>query len=190
MDSEIRPIPSCPDYFASADGTIWTIKRKGGNDRGAGRTGSPRPLKSHVNAYGYCIVNIQIDGKNKTRPVHRLVLEAFVGPAPEGYHGCHYPDSNPSNNRLENLRWGSVADNARDKYRDKPDLGTKVCTGCGIEKALSDFYGDKRNRDGVKAECKSCHRLTFLETRDPDKRRAVNREYMRRQREANPDRWR
>lgn len=190
MDRELRPIPSCPDYLADAEGTIWTIKRKGGNDRGAGRKGEPRPLKSHVTAYGYCIVNVQIDGKNKSRPVHRLVLEAFVGPAPEGYHGCHYPDPNPSNNHISNLRWDSISENAKDKYRDKIETGTKVCTKCQVEKSKTDFYGDKRNLDGVKAECKSCHTSTLMTTRDPEKQRRTNREYMDRQRQINPDRWR
>lgn len=36
--------------------------------------------------------------------MHRLVLEAFAGPCPEGLECCHN-DGNPANNRLENLRW-------------------------------------------------------------------------------------
>ena len=35
----------------------------------------------------------------RTLSVHRLVLEAFVGPCPEGMVGCHY-DDNPTNNVL------------------------------------------------------------------------------------------
>jgi len=35
-------------------------------------------------------------------------------------------------------------------------LSTKTCTECGIEKELSDFYADKRNKDGVRSHCKTC----------------------------------
>ena len=47
--------------------------------------------------------------------VHRLVLEAFVGPCPEGLEACHSPDRDRTNNRLSNLRWGTREDNEADK---------------------------------------------------------------------------
>ena len=47
--------------------------------------------------------------------VHRLVLEAFVGPCPDGMEARHFPDRNPMNNRLGNLNWGTKLDNAVDK---------------------------------------------------------------------------
>jgi hypothetical protein len=47
--------------------------------------------------------------------VHRLVLEAFVGPCPEGMVGCHN-DGDPLNNRLDNLRWDTPSNNERDKW--------------------------------------------------------------------------
>lgn len=49
--------------------------------------------------------------------VHRLVLEAFVGPCPEGMMACH-ADDNPTNNNLSNLRWGTIHDNLADAYRN------------------------------------------------------------------------
>lgn len=45
--------------------------------------------------------------------VHRLVLIAFRGPAPDGYIGRHL-NGDPSDNRLLNLAWGTPLDNARD----------------------------------------------------------------------------
>ena len=47
---------------------------------------------------------------------HELVLEAFVGPRPEGHHCCH-SDGNPGNNSLENLRWDTVSNNRYDTVR-------------------------------------------------------------------------
>ena len=48
---------------------------------------------------------------------HILVLETFVGPRPEGMHGCHY-DDNPMNNRLDNLRWDTPRANRMDEIRN------------------------------------------------------------------------
>ncbi|QOV97160.1 HNH endonuclease [Rhodococcus pyridinivorans] len=48
------------------------------------------------------------------RKVHRLVLEAFTGPCPDGMVGCHN-DGDTTNNRLDNLRWDTPGANNRDK---------------------------------------------------------------------------
>ncbi|MGH8035083.1 MAG: HNH endonuclease signature motif containing protein, partial [Lysobacterales bacterium] len=48
------------------------------------------------------------------RKVHRLVLEAFVGPCPDGMVGCHN-DGDTRNNRLSNRRWDTPGSNNRDK---------------------------------------------------------------------------
>lgn len=48
------------------------------------------------------------------RKVHRLVLEAFVGPCPDGAETRHL-DGNSRNNRLDNLVWGTRTANTADK---------------------------------------------------------------------------
>lgn len=53
---------------------------------------------------------------DKQRPVHQLVLEAFVGPRPENCEVRHL-DGDPSNNRLDNLAWGTKAENQADKIK-------------------------------------------------------------------------
>lgn len=58
---------------------------------------------------------------HKTFRVHRLILETFVGPCPPGME-CRHLDGNPTNNRLDNLCWGSHSDNEKDKSRH----GTKM----------------------------------------------------------------
>lgn len=50
------------------------------------------------------------------RTVHILVLEAFVGPRPEGMLGLH-GDDDPLNNKLVNLRWGTHEDNQVDRKK-------------------------------------------------------------------------
>jgi hypothetical protein len=67
---------------------------------------------------GHRIINLTgHDGTahfQKTYWVHRLVLEAFVGPAPLRMEGCHN-DGDPANNHIDNLRWGTDADNQGDR---------------------------------------------------------------------------
>lgn len=78
---------------------------------------SGRILASRQTAKGYVIVTLNRSwGNSVQRRVHRLVLEAFVGPCPEGQEGCHGPGG-PSDNRLENIRWDTREENARDIVR-------------------------------------------------------------------------
>lgn len=65
-------------------------------------------------------------GRGNTRAVHLLVLEAFAGPRPDGMESLHR-DDNPSDNRFENLRWGTRAENIQDAIKNggKP-LGSKT----------------------------------------------------------------
>jgi len=45
-----------------------------------------------------------------------MVLEAFVGPCPEGMECCHR-DGNPANNHVGNLYWGTRSENLYDAVR-------------------------------------------------------------------------
>ena len=48
--------------------------------------------------------------------VHRMVAAAFLGPCPEGMLVLHN-NGDPTDNRPENLRFGTAADNDHDIYR-------------------------------------------------------------------------
>lgn len=65
----------------------------------------------------YPFVVLSKRGKRHQKLVHRLVLEAFVGPCPPGMECCHDPDPNPKNNALANLRWDTRKANAADAVR-------------------------------------------------------------------------
>lgn len=64
---------------------------------------------------GYCYVFLSRAGKPKRFRVHTLVLTTFVGPAPDG-KVCRHLDSDPTNNKLENLCWGTPTENIADEY--------------------------------------------------------------------------
>lgn len=72
-------------------------------------------LKSTPKDSGHLLVSL---GRGTApRSVHSLVLEAFVGPRPEGMNGLHENDD-PTDNRLENLRWGTQSNNISDAIRN------------------------------------------------------------------------
>lgn len=71
-----------------------------------------RILKNTKAKNGYAVVNL---GKGNTKYVHQLVLEAFVGPCPEGKVARHFPDRNRMNCRADNLQWGTEEENQADR---------------------------------------------------------------------------
>jgi len=78
-------------------------------------------MKSRLDRDGYSLIGLYVDGKPKTFKLHRLILEAFVGPCPEGMEGCHN-DGNPGNNGISNLRW----DYPRKNQADRVTHGTNL----------------------------------------------------------------
>lgn len=69
-------------------------------------------------------------GKLKNRYMHRLVLEAFVGPCPSGMEACHN-DGNRANNALDNLRWDTRIANHADKAKHGTALKGEANKGGG-----------------------------------------------------------
>lgn len=71
-------------------------------------------IKTHKsNKHGH--MNVRL-GQTPCFAVHRLVLEAFVGPCPEGMEACHN-NRDPSDNRAINLRWDTHKNNLEDRRR-------------------------------------------------------------------------
>lgn len=84
-------------------------------------------LKTHPgNKYGHRYVAFWTPSGKKDLLVHRLVLEAFVGPCPPGMECRHFPDRDPGNNRLDNLQWGTHQENEEDKETHGTRRGWKV----------------------------------------------------------------
>jgi hypothetical protein len=112
---EYRQVSGYSNYRVGSDGTVQSTFANG---LLGGRV-SWRPLARQKHTGGYLIVHFYKDKKRKPMYVHRLVLEAFVGPCPEGMEACHN-NGDRGDNRVENLRW----DTRKGNFADKVDHGT------------------------------------------------------------------
>lgn len=110
--TDFRPIDGWPGYRVGDDGSVWSCRTS------HGATGSVwRELRGRPDRDGYLSVTLTCRGVRRTRKVAHLVLEAFIGPRPEDHESAHWPNTDPADNRLVNLRWATHADNSQDKVR-------------------------------------------------------------------------
>lgn len=71
-----------------------------------------RVLRPGATQSGHLSVAI---GKNNSRAVHQIVMQAFVGPCPDGCEVLHL-NHDPADNRLANLRYGTRSENLKMDY--------------------------------------------------------------------------
>ncbi len=119
---EYRPIPNFFGYYAGTDGSLWSYWKT--SPRGRELSDRARLLKPSVQKnrnpgrrYLYLNLTDIKTGKVKTRLVHQVILETFVGPCPEGME-CRHLDGNPANNNLTNICWGTPAQNREDNHKN------------------------------------------------------------------------
>jgi hypothetical protein len=76
-----------------------------------------KQLKSSPSYGGYLKVALcNAPRKPRTRHVHALILETFVGPKPSNKE-CRHLDGDNTNNALSNLCWGTPQENHADAVR-------------------------------------------------------------------------
>lgn len=137
-------------YFVYSDGRIWS---KAAN----------RFLKRNKNKDGYFTFNIKEEnGSIHKTKVHRLVLTLFDRPPKKGEVGRHLNDIK-SDNRIQNLAWGTPQDNADDMMRnDTVARGEDVFTAKLTEKLVRKLmkgYKDTQFADVYAAEFIAKHGL-------------------------------
>lgn len=116
---EYKLIEGYPDYMVSSDGKVWSLKY-----------GKMKELSPSTDKGGYLCVCLYKDGECKTYKVHRLVLNTFVPKPSEDLEVMHM-NSTPSDNRLENLSWGTRKENNNDPHTialhiNRPDMSIPV----------------------------------------------------------------
>ena len=100
-----RLVPSVDGLLASSHGRLMVIPYQGEVPNGGRRQYGGEPTTGQWDGARYIYVL-----RGKTYKVHRLICEAFNGQAPEGAV-CMHLDEDASNNRPENLRWGTQKEN-------------------------------------------------------------------------------
>lgn len=104
-------------YSVSSFGRVKSLSRVIFCSDGITRRISERLLKPTLKWDGYLEVKLYDNsGGSRTYLVHRLVLETFVGPCPEGQE-CRHLDRKRTNNSLKNICWGTPKENGEDKKR-------------------------------------------------------------------------
>ncbi len=83
-------------------------------------------MKSHKGCNNeYMNIQFSSNGKKIQKYIHRLVLQAFK-PQPNDKLLSRHMDDDKSNNRLDNLKWGTHKDNGEDEVRaGKTSSGTR-----------------------------------------------------------------
>ena len=113
MDTILKDVAGFPGYKIGNCGGVFSLWEGSGPSSRIGT--NLKNLKTKTDSYGREIVTLSKNKKRVSRKVCWLVLEAFVGPRPNGMEACHFPDRNPQNNRVGNLRWDTKSSNYRDR---------------------------------------------------------------------------
>lgn len=91
-------------YYVSTEGRVYSVPRE--RTRGG-------ICKHHPDRHGYPRVGLHYRGRHQMIRVHLLVARTFIGPPQDGLEVRHL-DGNPGNARLENLAYGTHAENMQD----------------------------------------------------------------------------
>ena len=96
MNETFAPIPGFPGYAVSSRGAVRGPR---------GMLATPR-----TNG-GYATCTLRSRGRKITTTVQRLVLLAFIGPAPSGQHEANHKNGDKLDNSAENLEWVTPQEN-------------------------------------------------------------------------------
>lgn len=103
---------------------------------------------------GYQAVSLTVKGRKRVYEyVHKIVLETFVGKRPEGMLCCHGRNG-IDDNSVDNLRYGTAADN----YQDMIDFGNPNFTG-GKKKLSDQQVQQIRSMEGTTREIAKCFNI-------------------------------
>lgn len=97
-------------YEVSSLGRIRSLTRMVVDTTGRRQVKRGTVLKPRCHSGGYRVVNVLDDGKFKTKFVHSIVADAFIGSRPEG-HDVNHIDGDKSNNAASNMEYATRKEN-------------------------------------------------------------------------------
>lgn len=153
MNEIWKPVPNWPDYLVS---NLGNAKKTNG-----------KILKQTCNGNGYLRVSL-IEGvgtgngkkfplaksRKRTAKIYELVMEAFVGPKPEG-HNINHKNGNKSDNTLENLEYVTYSQNTRHAIETgliNPRAKSNVKLDEGKVKLIRKMLADKKSHGEIAKE--------------------------------------
>jgi hypothetical protein len=80
------------------------------------RTTKERILTNVINAQGYYMINLNINGTSKTCKIHRLVAKTFI-PNPDNKCCINHIDGDKLNNEVINLEWVTHQENSKHAHK-------------------------------------------------------------------------
>jgi len=104
--SDIKELSHFIGYAISKEGTLFTCRK-----RQHGYYDKWNIISPSVTKKGYTRVTLSIKGATKDLSIHRIVALAFI-PKPEGKEWINHKDSNPRNNKVDNLEWCTPKENS------------------------------------------------------------------------------
>jgi hypothetical protein len=154
---EWRPIVGNEWYSVSSFGRVLSTAPAGN-----GRDRTPRLVTPRPNTNGYLRIPLaepDRPGRPRSRYIHHLVAEAFLGPRPAGLK-VRYIDGDALNNALSNLKYGTHSENELDKVRHGTHQAARR-THCRFGHPLD---GVRKTRTGSQRFCRTCRRASNLAT--------------------------
>lgn len=109
-----KMIEGYPSYRVGDDGSVWTRLRRGRVPASGPVYGRWRKRAVHTSPDGYDRIVLYNGKCRRWATVGELVLECHVGPRPTG-HVVRHLNRVKTDNRLENIRWGTPLENEQDK---------------------------------------------------------------------------
>lgn len=157
-DEVWRPIPGFEgQYEVSSHGNVRSLDRilmKPNKYGGVSpRRFRGRPRKAWMTRTGYW--QVRLVDKEPARMIHQLVLEAFIGPRPSPDSVTRHLNGIRTDNRAENLAWGTQLENMRDRYTHGTD-NLSVWTHCSRGHRLAGKNLDPAAGRRGKRLCWSC----------------------------------
>lgn len=142
---EWRPVVGYEEFYeVSCFGRVKRIKAGGSTFIG-------KILKPLVRRDRYLLINICKNGEQSLLYCHHLVMDAFIGPRPEGMEANH-KDGNKANNCVDNLEYVTRGENIKHAHRlglyhkiltqdDIPQIRKLLAEGELFLREIGDIYG-------------------------------------------------
>lgn len=149
-EEQWRPVAGQDGYEVSDQGRVRSLTRTILRSNGSPLTLRGKTLRPWPDGKGYSSVYL---GRGNAHRIHRLVLEAFLGPCREGLEARHR-DGDRTNPALVNLAYGTRSENSHDKRAHGTDPNVAK-TRCPQNHPYNE--ANTRNYRG-RRYCKACKR--------------------------------